>query len=401
MKKAIIFALAFVMMIGVSAMATDTRTVVMGQNNHIMLDDANIWLYPSRINNYPNIATAEANWDYDNLYNVGVNWKFGEEKPWVLGTYFSGNGEYYPVGFSGDPLGNLDYLYYGYYPDAAAGKQQYITYGTGRSFDLLYGRKLGTFNFGFGLGYNHAAYKSEETDDQTEESFTQYTVSLGITPDAGNWDVAAHIGMGSWTDKDSDGADESEPDGYSDFAILGRYFHKMNNTVTIVPHAMLAFGTRGEKFSGDYEGGTDYKEKGTSMEVGVGMNYTPVTNVLAVIDFGYWQDKIKYEIEGLDDQTESWTSFPYWRLGVEGEVFNWMDVRVGATSDWGGYKWEDNYKWSTISNETYFGVGLNFNRLHVDTYMDPAILLDGFNFISGSTDQDDLNFQVSVLYEMF
>ncbi len=400
MKKAIILALAFVMVIGVSAMATETRTVVMGQNNHIMLDDANVWLYPSRINNYPNIATAEANWDYDDMYNVGVNWKFGEENPWVLGTYFSTNGEYYPQGYTGNPLGNMSYLYYGPSMDAAA-KQQYITYGTGRSFDLLYGRKLGTFNFGFGLGYNHASYKSEESGDETEEAFTQYTVSLGITPDAGNWDVAAHIAMGSWTDKDSDGADQSESDGYSDIAILGRYFHKMNNTVTLVPHAMIAFGSRGEKFTGDYEANTDYKEKLTSFEVGVGMNYTPVTNVLAVLDFGFWQDKLKYETEGAEDETESWTSFPYWRLGLEGEVFNWLDVRAGATSDWGGYKWEDNYKYGSIMNETYFGAGLNFNRLHIDTYMDPEILLDGFNFISGSTDQDDLNFQVSVLYEMF
>ncbi len=401
MKKAIIFALAFVMVIGVSAMATETRTVVMGQNNHIMLDDANVWLYPSRINNYPNIATAEANWDYDDMYNVGVNWKFGEENPWVLGTYFSTNGEYLPISYSGDLLGNIDYLGGYYYPETAA-KQQYITYGTGRSFDLLYGRKLGTFNFGFGFGYNNASVKSEFANDQTEESFSQYTFSLGITPDAGNWDVAAHIAMGSWTDKDAQGADESESDGYSDIALLGRYFHKMNNTVTLVPHAMVGFGSRGEKYTGVHaDDGEDYKETLTMFEFGAGINYTPVTNVLALLDFGFSYSKLKAEIEGGGEGSQSYTSLPYWRLGLEGEVFNWLDVRAGATSDWQSYSVEDLSKEKYMVNETYLGAGLNFNRLHIDTYMDPEILLDGFNFISGSTDQDDLNFQVSVLYEMF
>jgi len=37
------------------------------------------------------------------------------------------------------------------------------------------------------------------------------------------------------------------------------------------------------------------------------------------------------------------------------------------------------------------GVGLNFGKFHLDTYTDPQIILDGFNFISGSEDAYDLN----------
>jgi len=69
---------------------------------------------------------------------------------------------------------------------------------------------------------------------------------------------------------------------------------------------------------------------------------------LAVLDLGFQFNTIKDEYTpGPDGEVEDayeykWTynHMPYWKIGMEGEVFNWMDVRLGATSWWEGYKYE-------------------------------------------------------------
>ena len=58
MRKLIILTIVLVMAMATASFATYTRVVTMGNNNNILLDDANVWLYPSRINQYPNLAIA-------------------------------------------------------------------------------------------------------------------------------------------------------------------------------------------------------------------------------------------------------------------------------------------------------------------------------------------------------
>ena len=91
-------------------------------------------------------------------------------------------------------------------------------------------------------------------------------------------------------------------------------------------------------------------------------------------------------------------------------MFRWMDVRFGAISFWNIDKDKEEVPAAArelevtekyAENDTFLGFAFHWGRLHVDTYTDPQIVLDGFNFISGSEDADDLNFQVSALYEMF
>jgi hypothetical protein len=368
-----------------------------------------------------------------------VNWKFGEENPWFLGTYFSTEGDFLPFDYYGnflmDDYDHLGYLrdgYYEGYPTAKAAVQSYL--GSSRSFNLVYGRTFGTNNFGFSFGYNHSSYSSDVDSsantsiNQEKESFSAMEFGVGLTPTSGKWDIALKFMTGTWTEENFRGIMESEPDGYNDLSIMARYFHKYNNTITFVPHVMMSMGKRGVDYN-NYDnpdslgfGYYDYKQSRTAFEVGCGMNYTPVTNVLAVIDFGISYEKVKTEYdsweEGEDDEpvlttgedTQSYTAFPYFRVGVEGEVFSWLDARMGVTSDFASAKFKDeynnggeepNYKYGDIVNTTYLGAGLNFNRLHIDTYMDPQLLLDGFDFVSGNSNTSQMNFQVSVLYEMF
>lgn len=401
MKKLFTIFAVLVLAMAMNVMATQTRTLVMGNNNMIMTDDANVWMFPSRVNNYPNIATGEFDgWNASgDFYNFGINWKFNDNNPWVLGTYISTAPDAIPMSYTGSVFSTLDFEYY--YPDTEFPGATF----TNRRIDLLYGRKFSNYNFGFSFGYAYQSDWLEGTGNEFEQKFTNYTLGFGLTPDNGKWDLALWLAFASWTDKNNAGAVVTEPDGYMDVAAMFRYFYTYNPTITFVPHIMAQIGTHGEKtVTPDVE---DTKSKLTMVDIGCGMNYMPVTNVLAVIDFGinYASVKDEFTVPGPPVATteDKYTDmhFPYWKIGLEGEVTSWMDVRFGAVSEWNKFKEEDVQGYNYALNETFLGAGLNFGRFHIDTYTDPEILLDGLNFISGTDDIDDLNFSVSILYEMF
>ncbi len=426
MKKALILTLVMLMVMSLSAFATSTRTLTLGENNNVLLDDNNIWMYPSRLFQYPNIATGEfareayGNSLDNNFYNFGVNWKFGEKKPWVLGTYFSTGSDQGPFLFNQDsPYGTSvpGFSYFNFTPDVLSSPSPTPQNGvsTDRRMDLLYSRKFGTYLFGFEFNFVHASSKSEVPSNSGAASYGNYGFTVGLTPEDGKWDVALNLATGSFKNVDSAGHEFLSADGYMDFNVYGRYFWKYNEMITLVPHAAVGFGTHGVKYDSTGLGffdGSDQKTKRTFFELGSGMNYRPVNGVLGVLDFGIEYDKVKNDLKRPDTTLEtSEFYFPYWKIGVEGEVFSWMTLRLGARSNWVNYKnIEPGNGFNKVSekyaeNNTYLGAGLNFNRLHIDTYMDPQIVLHGFDFITGNNNNDtapnDLNFHVSVLYDMF
>ncbi len=399
------------------AFASETRTLVMGQNDGIMVDDYNMYRFPGRTFDYPNLAIGEF-CAPDDFYQMGINWKFGDENPWVLATHISSLSPLVPVDYSGGSLADFD-----------------ILYDQNHRIDLFYGRRLGNNNFGFSFEFVRSAQKEElsmVTDPATptvtvEEKFSYMEFGIGLTEgSSGKWDVAANFGFGTWTDDDTLGVKETEPDGLSQFSLEGRYFWVKNPTVTLVPHAGLSFGKRGVKeFAVNYidQVDTTLLDRTTSgsafgFDLGLGMNYTSGQNMLAVCDLGIMYQKVSTDIEYNQNYIDSGyvnvereqknLSIPYIKLGFEAEVFKWMDVRLGATTYWNIDKNElqtvlgsssSTTNWA--NNDTYMGFGLHWGNLYIDTYTDPELILDGFNFISGSDDVEDMNAMVSVTYEMF
>lgn len=385
MKKLLILTMAFMFMLSSMAFATETRVMTMGNNNMILLDDANTSIFPGRVLEYPNLAIGE--FSSNDFNSFGINWKFGSSsKPWVLGTYFSTMATMEPNDYQGNGIVSWD-----------------LTRENNRRIDLFYGRGMGNSNFGLNLTLAHSSQSREFTSDQQDESFALYDFNFGLSGLNGDWDVAAGIAFGSITDKDAAGKAETEGDGYYDFTASARFFHNYNPTYTFVPHVSVAIGSHGTKATADT---TSYDR--TAFDIGVGMNYEPATNVLAVLDFGFQYHKITTESAtgaGTTSMDQSDFSIPYFKLGLDADIFKWLDFRAGATSFWTNSKMDailgaesGQFKSNSASNETFLGFGFHWNRLHVDTYANPALFLDGFNFISGST--NDMNFQISVLYEM-
>jgi len=428
MKKGLILTLAAIMLLSTAALATNTRVLTMGEANNVLLDEANIWLYPSRISMYPNVAIGEAGYynfgsGYE-LGSLGIHWKFNEKNPWVLGTYLTSDIYKVADGLGGLGLSNttLPFRYPSYdffsveqddwwFPDP-----QTLTNNWGNQrLSLFYGRKLGTMPFGFYFNNVSSSWKNESTTpaSQAQRSLSEYDFGFGLTDPGGKWDLAAGLNLMSWKNKNNVGADITKPSGNKSFYAMGRYFKQMNPQWTVVPNAGVIIGSYKVEW---YDQGTPNavtnteSYKNTTFWLGLGAHYTPTASILAVLEggVGYTSNKVEWTSLAPATVTHKLNSFtlPYIKTGIEGKVFDWMDLRAGAVSYWNRTSDENvatggnntKIKYNYPNNRTYLGAGLHFGNLHIDTYTDPQFLLKGPNFVSGGT-TEDLNFAVSVLYD--
>ncbi|MDZ4723641.1 MAG: hypothetical protein SGI97_07035 [candidate division Zixibacteria bacterium] len=426
MKRILTSAFVLVVALSMNANATNNRLLTMGENYDILVDDANIWNWPSRINMYPNLATGElgynqyGDWnDGGSLAQFGINWKFGSDRPWVLGTYFYNDNDPFELSNYGFAtmlpyrLPSPDITNWFTFPSDPLTSNS----GTQR-VSLFYGRMLGGNNFGFNLNYSGASSKEEPATPgggSDEESFSQWDFKLGLTNAAATWDVAAGLSLLSWTDRPTDSTFYNDPDGNMSFFLAGRWFHTVNPQWTLVPHArFISYSFKANQFGGGSTSLGTQEFSGINFSGGAGLHYVPTTNVLAVLDFGFSYFTLKDKVAPVggtatEDKLNVFT-LPYFKMGLEADVWTWLDVRLGATSYWDNATFEastnDKTKYNFPDNMTYVGLGFNFNRLHLDTHINPELFLNGFNFISGaSTDnnynEETMNFGISALYEMF
>lgn len=427
MKKLLTLTLAALLVLGSVAYATNTRVLTMGETGNILLDESNVFMFPSRINMYPDLAIGEMGYNYDEEYDQGtgmskwgIHWKFGEKNPWVLGTYlardeFRGTDSY--NGRLGIGYAKLPFRAWTWFDLIDAGWFDWPSTPTSNEgnqrVSLIYGRKLGNNPFGFRFSKFHSSWKDEGNtgNSKAEEGLAEYDFAFGLTEQNGKWDVAAGINMLTWTNKNFNGEYNTKPSGNRAIFLHGRYFKQVNPRWTIVPNAGVILGSYEAEF---YNGATPnvlvetQSVKSTNFWAGLGAHYTPVTNVLAVCEAGLGYSSNKGEVKPVVGTSSTdkinFLTFPYLKIGFEGQVFDWLDLRGGATSYWqresqefepnpNGIKYKSNYP----DNMTYLGTGMHFGNLHIDTYTNPEILLNGFDFISGNS-TSSLNAKVSVLY---
>lgn len=405
MKGLIIGTLALVMLVSSVAFATQVRVLTLGENNVILRDDANIYLFPSTINNYKKLVVGEFGRTYEyseypfiestDFRDLGIHWQMGgEENPFVLGTYLHNS----------EAISPREYVNFNFTDFPSSNKR----------IDLFGGASLGDLPVGFHIGLVHSSV-SEDNSSKDEASFASYSFDAGITLADGKADIAGGMAIASFTDigttPDGNAYDETKSEGNLRLHFLARYFLEKNPRYTIVPHiggSLAAYEYSNYRLDGnDPEKYRTTTWGAVNFEAGAGFVWTPIEKALCLFDAGIaiYGDNIETDpVEG--DKTEdkrTVLTVPYFKVGFEGHVFKWMDVRFGATSHWQNYKRTSDYGdyefvRSYPSNETYLGFGFHWNRLHVDTYTDPELFLDGFNFISGR--ENDMNFMISVFYDL-
>jgi len=405
MKRTLIFAVLAAFLLGAMAYATETRVMTMGEVNNIVKDEANIWMYPSTINYYPKLFIGEFTTDYYDkdgsayLWKVGANFPFGEESgnPWVLGAYFSEEAYYNDIVY-----------YYSKSPEYA-----------GKLMSLYYGRNLGEMPFGFVFSYFNDKDKNEDSlvSSNYEESLSRMEFSLGLSPLDKKLDIGVGIAFTTWTDEeflvvDGDSAMRpiTEPSGNMDFAITARYWMDPMGKYVLVPHAGLMYSKEGADFYGTDEDNkwavwVTREDKCMELELGLGMNYEASENVLLVGDMGFSLENDKETADYVDpDATDysdeyKWLALPYFKLGIDGEVFKWLNLRSGVWTRWTRYsdKWDAYDRSETyVSTSTYFGAGFHWNNLVLDAAINTDFLENGPYFISGENDY--LTEQVTLKY---
>jgi len=424
MKKIAIFTTMLLIISVMSISATETRVLTMGDNNMLLLDEANIFLFPSRISDWPNLVTGE--FGNDDFAKLGIHWKFGtKEKPCYLATYFHNNSPELP-GMWYNPFFNM----FGYGQSSLYVDFDDPTFlASNKRMDLVYGRKLGENMFGVHFGMVHSSrrnndivpgYVGANNDSKDDESLGIYKFKVGLTLNEGLLDLSAGMNVISFKDKDTDDSpaafDETKSKGNREISFMARSFYEYSPSYTFIGHIGLMYG----KYEAEYYDKdpanlstillveTD-KYTNSVVDLGIGMQYIPAPNVLAVIDFGLRYDKLKGEFtpdgSATGEASAKDVTFPYFKVGVDADVFRWMDVRLGATSYWDNTSNEDITNNSEFvrrnpDNETYLGFGFHWNRLHIDTQTDPSLFLRGFEFINGADNNEDMNVRLSIVYEM-
>jgi len=424
MKKTIFLSAVLVLLLAAGAFATETRVMTMGDNNMLLLDEANVFLFPSRIHDWPGVAIGE--FGDGEFATLGMHWKLGKKKnPWYLGTYFHNNSTTYPDIWVAPFYSAFNGVNYGASP-------LYIPFddnsfmSSNKRMDMIYGRTFGKTKFGFHLGIVHSSERNDGTiagvgsTAKDEAALGIYNLDFGITTKEGLLDLAFGVEFLTFDNKGTDtlGAayDKTKSKGNSRFHFVGRRFYEYDKNYTFIPHVGLSTGNYEAEYFDDSQVNTTNtvtlaetdKYTRTTVDLGVGLQYAPSSQVLTVLDFGFMYDKLNGEFKPASGASEEATmkdiSFPYFKFGFDASVFKWMDIRLGATSYWDRMTLEapsnDEFFTNSPDNATYLGFGFHWGNLHVDTNTDPELFLRGFDFINGADHTGDMNFRISAAYEI-
>jgi hypothetical protein len=400
MKRMLIFSVLIAFLLGAMAYATETRVLTMGDANNIVKDEANILLYPSTINYYPKLFIGEVQssgtkdatpW----MYKVGANMLFGEssETPWVVGAYFST--ERYNSEILNDIRG--------------------FNFNNDNRISLYYGRIFGETPFGFNFNFYNQSSKNE--DDTADYNYTwalsRYEFGFGISPLEKKLDLAAGIALTTWSDQTYIGApfdmveDFTKPKSNMDLYASGRYWMDPMGGWGLIPHAMIVYSKQGlERYAGNASDSwvVGYTRKYTDVifDIGLGMNYEATENVLLVTDIGLMLESYKDKNEPGDtiafytqasEDKESNMTLPYFKIGMDGKVFKWLDFRAGVATKWQFDKQEptdyQTRKQKYASTTTYLGAGFHWNNLTLDASINPQWLNNGPYFVTGQNYYSD------------
>ena len=399
MKRMLILSVLAAFLLGGMAYATGTRVISMGEVNNIVKDGANIWLYPSTVNYYPNLFRADINGSGE-LWKAGTHLQFGEdsESPWMVAAYFS------TQPYSHNIIS---------FPKTESSADQRI--------NLFYGRNLGNTPFGFSLGYYSDGDKNEDTliDNNYEESLSRYEFLFGISPMEGKADVSFGVAFTTWTDKDYDGSaaevvDITKPSGNMDISLRARYWMDPMGKFVTIPHVSFVYSKQGLE---DYGwSGTAWERQITTttnsmvIDFGMGLNCEADEDVLIVTDFGIAMDnfKVKFEPAGADatEGKDNYLILPYFKVGIDAYIVKWLDLRAGVINQWTKRTYEPSDIQKSISGSantwSYLGAGVHWGNFHIDAIIDPDFVTNGPYFISGEPSDDKYNGlagRVSLLYK--
>jgi hypothetical protein len=370
-KKAIYLLLLVCIIVPFTAQATVTRVIGLGGSdaNFIVKDAYNPSIWPQLIREYPNLAGGE--FSAEEFQKAYINYDMGSDKCAFQISLDRSTSPRYSSG-----------------PDLS------MVGGGYNKLSLIWGRKLQDMLIGVGLNYAGKSLKYDAVgeDPSRDASYTNIGLNLGLTALEKKLDASIGIDFASFSDKVG-GTKVLDNDGSMTIGLAGRYWMKMSDRYALIPNIKFVNMKDSKKDNaGNKSGYTN-----TMFALGIGNNWTPVEDMLAIFELGLMSNNLKGTASGAAKDTEMDI---YWRLGFETKIFTWLDGRFGAERNW-VYETNETIqgkpKIGTNLTSTYLGASMHWNRLHLDVLVQPAFLQNGPNFISGKT--TDIFNQVSLKYD--
>jgi hypothetical protein len=370
-NKTILAVILLLALIPLTASATITRVIGLGGEgaNYIVKDAFNPNIWPQLLREWPNLAGGEfytpptgGGWDFQKAY---INYDFGEDKCVMQ------------IALDKEP--GCKYNMSPDFPDAAEGPYNRLS--------VALGRPVGDLLVGVAINYTGKSYKADSIISPAtpayDISYATYGIRLGATALEKKLDLALGIEIASFSE-DEGGTTVLDNDGSMSMAFAGRYWYKLNDRYALIPHATFGMVKDAAK-----AGGNSASDTYTMFGVGIGNNWTPVDNMLAIFTLGIQSVSDKYEATGSDTYTNSEMDI-FWRLGFESKIFGWLDGRLGAERSWASVTAESlpgKPEIGTTVTATYLGATAHWNRLHLDLLIAPAFMQHGPFFLSGEEGQ--------------
>jgi opacity protein-like surface antigen len=366
-NKTILAVILLLALIPLTANATITRVIGLGGEgaNYIIKDAFNPNIWPQLLREWPNLAGAEFStdggpWDF---YKAYVNYDFGEDKCVMQIALDKEPGRKYTMAPA-----DLD---------AVA--------GTYNRLSVALGRPMGDLLVGVAINYTGKSYKADSisaTVPALDISYATYGIRLGATALEKKLDLALGIEIASFSE-DVGATTAIESDGSMSMAFAGRYWYTLNDRYALIPNAKFAMMKDAAKMGDDSQ-----SETTTTFGLGIGNNWQPVENMLAIFELGLMSTSDKYESKSGSTSLSNTDSEMdiYWRLGFETKIFGWLDGRFGAQRSWQSMTVETlpgKPEIGTTNTATYLGATAHWNRLYLDLLIAEAFMQHGPYFLSG------------------
>ena len=371
-SKWVFIAILICTMLPLAANATITRVIGLGGTNanYIITDASNPQIWPQLVTNWPNLAGVEFNTTTSGWtgYKAYLNYSFPNESV---------------VAVSLDNLDGVRSMFYGN-PEYTELTTVPDLNGVGNTnsskLSVTWGMPIqGGMKIGAALNVAQHSYKN---DTPIEDKASLIGINLGASFLDNKLDAAIGFETLSGSMKPGmSGTGEDKTDGSMAINFAARYWWRYAEKMALVPNIRFLNMKDGVK----YDGGDKASSTTTDIKIGVGHNWTPVENTLAIFEIG-----VDLSTDKLDTTSASAkytdNSMPYWRIGFETQIFSWLNGRLGAERDWLAQKYDQGSKpEAAFANTNIFvGATAHWNRLYLDLLVNPSFFENGVYFVSGA-----------------
>lgn len=360
--KKTVFSVIFFLLLISSTFASETRQATMGNTSIFLKDDANVFLFPGTLLQYPDLVVAEMRTKKANgSYSIGLHMGYGSDMA---------SGLYVNV-----PISSLI---------LTTGLAQFGGLNTtiNNAYGFLFATKAAGFDMGFGVLSAGSNFETGSGAAKVEESLYYIGIVGGIS--SKDLDLGLLIELPSIEQKAGGTTNK-----YSGFGLdaHGRYYMMKRAGTTIFPVGRVVFG------SASFKNGTDVDFSALTFAAGLGAE-RPINEdnllVVGIEAFGY--SSLTADVKNGTESVSTTMTIPGIYVGVESRISSWLIGRVGAaqvnqqvkneiTPDGG-----DTAETTTnISNfKLALGLGMEFGNFLVDFAFNEGILFDGPAIISNT-----------------